>query len=119
MVIFNFKNEIIYNQISQILKLGVKMTDSDNSKLFKRVKAKLKFWLLSSNSQFGPDMGDYISLDRIASTASFRKEDPYTIKDIIHLIVKLEPENFELNETEDAIRVPNNNPKFISEKLLG
>ena len=93
------------------------MTDFDN-KLLKRVRAKLKFWLLSSNSQFGPDMGDYISLDRIASTASFRKEDPDVIKDIIYLIVKMDPENFELNETEDAIRVPSNNPKFMLDKLL-
>jgi len=94
------------------------MSDFDNTKLFKRVRAKLKFWLLSSNSQFGPDMGDYISLDRLVSTASFRKEDPIIVKDIIHLIVKLEPENFELNETEDAIRVPSNNPKFMVRNLL-
>ena len=87
-------------------------------KLYKRVKAKLKFWLLSSNSQFGPDMGDYISLDRLASTASFRKEDPAIVKDIIRLIVKLEPENFELNETEDAVRVSSNNPKVMLENLL-
>ncbi len=87
------------------------------SKVFTCVKAKLHFWFLSEKSQFGPKNKEFISIERLASTKSFRKYDSVIVKDIIHLLIKLEPYNFEFNETEDAIRVPLNHPKRIMESL--
>jgi hypothetical protein len=87
------------------------------SKLFTFVKAKLHFWFISEKSQFTPKDKEFISLDRIVSTASFRKYDSIIIKDIISLLVKLEPYNFEFNETMDGIRIPLNHPKRIVESL--
>ena len=88
------------------------------SKLFTFVKAKLHFWFLSEKSQFCPKNKEYISLDRLAATASFRKYDPIIIKDIINLLVKLEPYNFEFNESENAIRIPLNHPKRIIDDFV-
>jgi hypothetical protein len=87
------------------------------SKLFNFVKSKLHFWFLSGKSQFGPKDREYISLERLASTATFRKYDSIIVKDIIALLVKLEPYNFEFNETCDAIRIPLNHPNRIMESL--
>ncbi len=87
------------------------------SKLFTLVKAKLHFWFLSENSQFGPKGKEFVNLERLASTGSFRKYDSIIIKDIISLLVKLEPYNFEFNETEDAIRIPLNHPKRVVESF--
>jgi hypothetical protein len=87
------------------------------SKLFTFVKAKLHFWFLSDKSQFCPNDKEYISLERLATTASFRKYDSIIVKDIIRLLVKLEPYNFEFNELEDAIRVPLNHPKRVVNEL--
>jgi hypothetical protein len=87
------------------------------SKVFTFVKAKLHFWFLSEKSQFGPKNKEFISIERLASTKSFRKYDSVIIKDIIRLLVNLEPYNFELNETEDAIRVPLNHPKRVVNEL--
>jgi hypothetical protein len=93
--------------------------DSVNyNKLFKLVRAKLSFWLLSSKSQFDPtEENGYTSLDRIMSTSSLRSFDKTILKDIIHLIVKLEPNNFELDESGDFIKVSSNNPKMICKSL--
>jgi hypothetical protein len=87
------------------------------SKLFNLVKSKLHFWFLSGKSQFSPKDREYISLERLASTASLRSYDSVIVKDIITLLVKLEPYNFEFNESEDAIRIPLNHPKRIMESL--
>ena len=83
------------------------------SKLFTLVKSRLHFWFLSGKSQFCPKDNEYISLDRLVSTSTLRKYDSVVIKDIIGLLVKLEPYNFELNETNDAIRIPLNHPLRI------
>lgn len=88
-----------------------------NEKLFKFVKSKLHFWFLSGKSQFTTKNKEYISLERLVSTSSFRKYDPIIIKDIITLLVKLQPYNFEFNETENAIRIPLNHPKRIVENF--
>lgn len=87
------------------------------SKIFKLVKSKLHFWFLCPKSQFSPKDTNYIQLERLASTKSFRKHDSNIVKDIIMLIVKLEPHNFEFNETNDAIRIPLNHPLRIVKNL--
>jgi hypothetical protein len=87
------------------------------SKVFTFVKEKLHFWFLSEKSQFGPKNKEFITLERLSKTKSFRKYDSVIIKDIICLLVNLEPYNFELNETEDVIRVPLNHPTRIMESL--
>ena len=88
-----------------------------SEKVLKFIKSKLHFWFLSEKSQFTPKDKEYISLDRLASTGSFRSYDINIVKDVICLLVKLEPYNFEFNETEDAIRVPLNHPKRVMESL--
>jgi hypothetical protein len=98
-------------------KINIKFNNLKMGEIFKLVKSKLHFWFLCPKSQFGPKDENYIQLERLVSTKSFRKHDSIMIKDIIMLITKLEPHNFELNETNDAIRIPLNHPLRTIQKL--
>jgi hypothetical protein len=81
----------------------------DYTKFFKQVNAKLNFWMYSEKSQYTVGRnGNFTSFDEIAKTRSFRKYQSEQVKDVILLLSKLNPTQFEVNE--NGVRIPLNHP---------
>ena len=90
-------------------------------KLFRQVRAKLHFWMLSkAGSQTRQQLEDssgYISFERFANTRTFRSFDINQVKDVLLLLLKLDVYSFELDECEEKFRLSRSHPLRIVEDL--
>lgn len=95
-----------------------RMTKPDE-KVKNHLRAQLTFWL-KYGSQFLNDNADeqrYVSLDRIATTRSFRAYEKHRI---IRLLIELsETEHtFELDVTKTKIRLASSHPYVLASSFL-